>query len=130
MRGEWKTKEPIPFPASLVLESGAFFIVRPTRQCKHTTQRGPPECTSQPEQLFIFKNNFCGCVRDCLARTLWRQCFWESEYPQAGASRCRGRGTNWSFRTPCARGNFCQSPELARDCWRMNPAAWKHGCTR
>ena len=24
MRGEWKTKEPIPFPASLVLESGAF----------------------------------------------------------------------------------------------------------
>src|SRR5882762_2303200 len=25
MRGEWKTKEPIPFPASLVLESGAFY---------------------------------------------------------------------------------------------------------
>src|SRR6266404_4593645 len=24
MRGEWKTKEPIPFPVSLVLESGAF----------------------------------------------------------------------------------------------------------
>src|SRR6266849_4859733 len=24
MRGEWRTKEPIPFPASLVLESGAF----------------------------------------------------------------------------------------------------------
>src|SRR6267143_34110 len=24
MRGEWMTKEPIPFPASLVLESGAF----------------------------------------------------------------------------------------------------------
>src|SRR5713226_5465763 len=40
MRGVWKTKEAVPFLASPVLESGAPFIVRPTRQMQAQAAAG------------------------------------------------------------------------------------------
>jgi glycogen debranching enzyme len=69
MRGEWKTKEPIPFPASLVLESGAFSYSKANEAMQardaagaarmHTTPGTVPRFPKQFEWMWLILLDAC-----------------------------------------------------------------------
>ncbi len=58
MRGEWKTKEPIPFPASLVLESGAFSYSKANEAMQARDAAGATRMHTTPGTVFRFPKQF------------------------------------------------------------------------
>src|SRR6266481_8125573 len=58
MRGEWKTKEPIPFPASLVLESGAFSYSKANEAMQARDAAGAARMHTTPETVLRFPKQF------------------------------------------------------------------------
>src|ERR1700675_2531754 len=58
MRGEWKTKEPIPFPASLVLESGAFSYSKANEAMQARDAAGATRMHTTPGTVLRFQNQF------------------------------------------------------------------------
>src|ERR1700704_2129048 len=58
MRGEWRTKEPIPFPASLVLESGAFFYSKANEAMQVHDAAGATRMHITPGTVLRFQKQF------------------------------------------------------------------------
>src|SRR6266481_4047624 len=93
------------------------FIVRPTRQCKHTTQRGPPQCRSRRKRQFIFKDNSNGATETtgCV---------------HGGSSDYGNRGNGWLG--PASTRNTTRARAIARGAlvgifagyWNAYGTAW------
>src|SRR6267142_268363 len=58
MRGDWKTKEPIPFPASLVLESGAFSYSKANEAMQARDAAGATRMHTTPGTVLRFEKQF------------------------------------------------------------------------
>src|ERR1700704_394600 len=58
MRGEWRTKEPIPFPASLVLESGAFSYSKANEAMQARDAAGAARMHTTPGTVLRFQKQF------------------------------------------------------------------------
>src|SRR6266850_7008864 len=56
MRGEWKTKEPVPFPVSLVLESGASFYCKANEAMQARDAAGATRMDATPGTALRFQN--------------------------------------------------------------------------